>query len=169
MPGSCDQLFYSCETYKRRRAMFGWPKTVQSQASRGVPHVLVATLLVVGLAMFMMLTAGAAQACPPGKEANGSVTIAHKAKRAVAMMSATAAPALAKDSSQGGGQCCGGGSHSHGVGCASGCCSAYSAAIDVASSGLVLLDGSIGHVLPRQDGLASTRSPPDFRPPRTFA
>ena len=149
--------------------MFGRSRTVHLPASRAVPHVLVATLLIAGLAMFLMLTAGAAQACPPGKEASDSVSIVHKAKRAVAMMSATSAPALAKDISQGGGQCCGGGSHSHGVGCASGCCSAFSAAIGVASSGVVLLDGSICHVLPRQDGVASTRPPPDFRPPRTFA
>ena len=146
--------------------MFWRPQTVQSQASRAV---LVTTLLVAGFAMFMMLTAGAARACPPGKEASGSVSIVHEAKRAVAMMSATSAPALAKDISQGGGQCCGGGSHSHGVGCASGCCSACSAAIDIASSGIVLLNGSIGHVLPRQDGVVPTRPPPDFRPPRTFA
>ena len=148
--------------------MFWRTKPIQSQASRAVSHVLVATLLVAGLAMFMMLTAGAAQACPQGKEASGSISIVHKAKRAVAMISATSVPALAKDISQGGGQCCGGGSHSHGVGCASGCCSAYSAA-DVASSGVVLLDGSICHVLPRQDGVTSTKLPPDFRPPRTFA
>ena len=149
--------------------MFRRPKATQSQATRAVPHVLVAALLVAGLAMFMMLTAGAAQACPPGKEASGSVSIEHKAKRAVAMVSAMSAPALAKDVSQGGGQCCGGGSHSHGVSCASGCCSACSAVIDVASSGVVLLDGSICHVLPRQDGLAPPRLPPDFRPPRTFS
>ena len=149
--------------------MFWRTKPIQSQASRAVPHVLVATLLVAGLAMFMMLPGGAAQACPQGKEASDSVSIVHKAKRAVAMMSATSAPALAKDISQGGGQCCGGGSHSHGVGCASGCCSAFSAAIDVASSGVVLLDGSICHVFPRQDGLAPPRLPPDFRPPRTFS
>ena len=123
--------------------MFWWPKLMQSQASRAVPHVLVATLLVTGLAMFMMLTAGAAQACPPGKDASGSVSIEHKAKRAVAMMPATYAPALAKDISQAGGRCGGGGSHSYGVGCASGCCSACSAAIDVSNSRVVLLDGSI--------------------------
>ena len=149
--------------------MFWRPKAVQSQASRAAPHVLVATLLVAGLAMFMMLTAGEAQACPPGKEANGSVSIVHTAKRAVATMSATSAPGLANVISQGGGQCCGGGPHSHGVGCASGCCSACSAAIDVASSGLVLPDGAICHCLPRQSGVVSTKPRPDFRPPRTSA
>ena len=146
--------------------MFWRPKAVQSQAA--VSHGLVATLLVAGIAMFMMLTAGTAQACPPGKEASGSVSIVHTAKRAVEVISATSAPALAKDISHGSAQCCGGGSHSHGIGCASGCCSAFSAAIDVASSGLVLLDGSICP-LPRQDGLAPPRLPPDFRPPRTFS
>lgn len=147
--------------------MFWRPKAVQSQASRAVPHVLVATLLVAGLAMFMMLTAGVAQACPPDKEAIGSVSITHEAKRAVAMVSATSAPASAKAISQGGGLCCGGGSHSHGVDCASGCCAACSAPIDIASSGVDLPDGSICHVLPRQDGVALTKLPPDFRPPRT--
>ena len=149
--------------------MFWRPKPTQSQASRGGPHVLVTALIVAGLAMFMMLTAGVAQACPPDKEASGSVSIEHKAKRAGALISATSALVLAKDISQGSGQCCGGGSHTHGVGCASGCCSAYSAAIDVAGSGVILLDGSICHVLPRQDGVAATRPPPDFRPPRTFS
>lgn len=154
------------------------PITVQLQASRAVRHVLVAILLFAGLAMFMMLTAGAAQACPPGKEVSGSVsithkvkwagTIAHEAKLIVTTASASSAPVLAKTICQGGGLCCGGNSHSHGVGCASACCSAFSAAIDIASSGFFLLDGSIGHVLSRQDGLASTRPSPDFRPPRTF-
>ena len=166
MPGSNDQPFYSCEKYMRRRTMFWRPKAVQSQAA--VSHGLVATLLVAGIAMFMMLTAGTAQACPPGKEASGPVSIVHTARRAEAVVSATSAQELAKDISQGGGQCCGGGSHSHGIGCASGCCSAVSVAIDILNSGLILLDGSICP-LPRQDGLASTRPPPDFRPPRTFS
>jgi len=149
--------------------MFWQAKRVESQASRAVSHVLVATLLVAGLAMLMMLTAGAAQASRSGKEASGSVTIVHKAQRATAMMSATSAPALAKDLSQAGERCCGEGSHSQGAGCASGFCPAFSAAIDVASSGLVLLDGSTCHVLLRQDALASTRPSPDFRPPRFSA
>ena len=149
--------------------MFWRSKPMQSQASRAMSHVLVATLFVAGLAMLMTLTAGEAQACPPGKEASGSVSVVHKAKHAVATKSVTSAPTLAKDLSQVGGQCCGGGSHSHGVGCASGCCSACSAAIDAASSGLVLLDGSISHVLPQQSGMISTRPPPDFRPPRIIA
>ena len=166
---SHNQRFYDCEKYMRRRAMFWRPKVMQSQASRAVPHVLVATLLFAGVAMFMMLMAGTAQACPPGQEASGSVSIEYNTNRAVAMMSATSAPALAKDISQGGGQCCAGGSHSHGVGCASGCSSACSAAVDVASSGVVLLDGSICHGLPRKSGVTSISPPPDFRPPRTFS
>jgi hypothetical protein len=149
--------------------MFWRPKRVHSQGSRAVAHVLVAAVLVASFAMFMVLTAGSAQACPPGKETSGSVSMAHNAKRTVATMSATSALTLTNDVSQGGGRCCGGGAHSHGVCCASGCCSALSLAIDVASSGLVLLDGSIRHVVPRQDGLAATRPPPEFRPPRTFA
>jgi hypothetical protein len=146
--------------------MFWRPKAVNWEASRAVPHVLVATLLVAGFAMFMMLTAGVAQACPPGKVASGSVSIVHKAKHAIAMMSVISAPALAKDMS---GRCCGGGSHSHGIGCANGCCSACLAAIDIASSGLLSAEGSICHFLPRQSGVVSSRPPPDFRPPRTFA
>ena len=148
--------------------MFWRPEATQSQASRA-PHALVAALLVAGFAMLMIPTTGAAQACPPGNAASGSVSIVHKAKYAVAMMSARSAPALAKDISQGGGQCCGGGCHSHGIGCASGCCSACSTAIDIASSGIVLPSGSICHFLPRQAGVKSNKFPPDFRPPRTFA
>ena len=146
--------------------MFGRQKTVQSQASRAVPHVLAAALLVAGLAILMMLTAGMAQACPTGKEQTGdSVTIVRQAKRAVATVSVVFTP---KGISQCDGQCCGGGSHSHGDSCAIGCFSAFSAAI-ASSSGLVPLDCSICHVLTRQDRLASSSSPPDFRPPRTFA
>lgn len=76
--------------------MFWRPKLVQSQGSRAVHDVLVATLLVASLAMFMMLTAGATQACPASKEASGSVSVVHKAECASAMMSATSAQALAE-------------------------------------------------------------------------
>jgi hypothetical protein len=153
------------------------PKIVRLQASL---HVLIATLLVGALAIFMMLTAGVAQACPRGKEASTSVSIAHKIKRVggiaheaklIVTTASASSPALvlAKTICPGSGLCCGGDSHSHGLGCASTCCSACSAAIDVASLGFFLLDGRIGHVLPPQDELASTRPPPDFRPPRIFA
>ncbi len=147
--------------------MFWRPRLMQSQA-RATSRVLVAALFVAGIAM-LMLTAGGAQACPPGKEASGSVSVVHKVKHAVATKWVTSAPTLAKDLSQVGGQCCGGGCHSHCVGCASGYCSACSAAIHAAGSGLVLLDSSTIHILAQQSGMILNRPPPDFRPPRTVA
>ena len=149
--------------------MFWRSSAMQSRPSRAMSHVLVATLFVAGLATLMMLTAGGAQACPPGKEASGSVSVVHKAKHAVTTKWVTSAPTLAKDLSQIGGQCCGDGCHSHCNGCVSGSCSACSAAIDAAGSGLVLLDGSIIHITAQQSGVISTRPPPDFRPPRIIA
>jgi hypothetical protein len=144
-------------------------KAVQSEELRAMPHALVAALLVAVLAIFMTLTAGTAHACPPGKDASGSFSTEHKARHPAVTRSVTSTPVLAKDISQGSRRCCGGCSHSHGIGCASGCCSACSAAIDAASSGLALLDGSIGHILPRPDGVTPTRPSPDFRPPRSVA
>ena len=145
--------------------MFGRSWTIHSQASRAVSHVLAAMVLVIGLTT---LSTGMAQACPPGKEST-SVNIAHKAKRVVAVMSVASMPSLTKDISLGGGQCCGGGAPSHGGGCANGCCSACSAAIDVTSSGAELPEGSIRHALPPQRGVFSMKPPPNLRPPRTFA
>ncbi len=149
--------------------MFWRSSQMHSQRSRATSRVLVAALFVAGVAMLMTLTAGGAQACPPGKAASGSVSVVHKVKYAVATKWVTSAPTLAKDLSQVGGQCCGGGCHSHSVGCASGCCSACSAAIHAADSGLVLLDGSAIHILARQSEMILNRPPPDFRPPRTAA
>jgi hypothetical protein len=143
--------------------MFGRYGTVHSPMTR--VHALAGILLAIGLAMLAILSSGTAQACPPGKE-NGSVSITHKAKRIVVVTSVASTPSLAKDFSLGGGQCCGGGLHSHGAG---GCCSGCSAAIDVVSSGIALPDGSILHHLSSQDGGLPTVPPPDFRPPRTFA
>lgn len=148
--------------------MFGRPKRVQSQASRAVSHVLVATLLVAGIAMLMMLTAGTAKACSADKEASNSASIAFQAEAAVTVGLATSYPALTKGIAQGGRHCCAGGSQSHGGDCASGCCPTCSTAT-VLSSGVVLLGDSTGHFLPQAGGIVSTRPPPEFRPPRKFA
>lgn len=159
--------------------MFGQPNTVQWRASRIVPRVFVAVVLVAGLAMFMMLTARAAQACPPGKEASVSVRLADKAERVgtiedeaalaetVALVSS--APVLAEAAYQGGRPCCSDNSYSHKGCCASACCSAFSLAIDVAGSGIIPLDGSVCHVLDAQEMAVPTGPPPDFRPPRSFS
>lgn len=146
--------------------MFGRSWTVHSPTSRTVSHVLAAMVLAIGLTM---LSAGTAQACPPGKNESALANIAHQAKRAVAVMSVASTPSLIKAFSLGGGQCCGGGSHSHSVGCANGCCSACSAAIDVMSSSVDLPDGSIRHGLFPPSRVVSTKPPPDHRPPRTMA
>jgi hypothetical protein len=87
----------------------------------------------------------------------------------LAMVSGSSAPVLAKDMSRNGRNCCGADSHSRGVNCASGCSAACSTAIDIASSGVDLPSRSICHVLPRQDGVVSTKLSPEFRPPRIFA
>jgi hypothetical protein len=150
-------------------AMFGRSKAALSQKFRAIQHALGAAVLAAGVTMFLTLTAGMAQACPPGKDAGGPVRVVHQPKRAVAVMSTPFIPALAKDISLAAGQCCGGGAHSHGVGCASGCCFACSAATDVTHSGLVLPDGSIRHGVPDESGAVSMKPPPDFRPPRLFA
>jgi hypothetical protein len=149
--------------------MFSRPKAAVSQRVRAVQHVLGAAVIAAGVTMFLMLTAGIAQACPPGKDAGGSVRVVHKPKLPVAVMSAAFTPALAKDISLARGRCCGSGAHSLGVCCASGCCFACSAATDAVNSGLVLPDGSIRHGVPDEDGAVSVKPPPDFRPPRFFA
>lgn len=170
MPEPSNQRIYAVEKYMRRCAVLSWLKPTQSQASRAMSHALVAALFVAGLAMSMMLMAGSAEACPKGKEASGSVSVVqHKVIHSIATKWVTSAPMLAKNLSQTGGQCCGGGCHSHCKGCASGCCSAFSTAIDAAASSLVLLDGSIIHILAQQSEIISTRPPPDFRPPRIIA
>lgn len=148
--------------------MVGRPEAAVSKKVRAVQRMLGAAILAAGVTIFLMLTAGMAQACPPGKDASGSVRVLHKAKRAAAVMLAAPAPAVAKDTCLDVGGCCGGGPHSHGVGCASGCCFACSAAADVPSSGLILPDGSIRQAVPDQDGAVSMKPSPDFRPPRFF-
>ena len=141
---------------------------MQSQPPLAVFHVLGATLLVAGIAMFMMLTAVTAKACSIDKEASNSASIAYQAEAAVTMVSAASYLALTTDIAQDGRHCSGGGSLSHGGDCASGCCSTCSSAT-VLSSGVVLFGESPGHFLSQTRGIVSTRPPPEFRPPRNFA
>ena len=61
MPGSQDQRLCHCENYMRRCVRFRRPKATQSQTLRAIPHVLVTTLLVAGLAVLMTLTAGGSE------------------------------------------------------------------------------------------------------------
>ena len=148
--------------------MFWRPKRMKSQPPRAVFHVLGATLLVTGIAVFMMLTAATAKACSIDQEASNSASIAYQAEAAATIVSATSNLVLTKDIAQDGKHCCVGGSQSHGGDCASGCCSTCSSAT-VLSSGVVLFGELPGHILSQTRGVISTRPPPEFRPPRNFS
>ena len=143
-------------------------EATHSWVTRALSRVLIAVVLIAGLATSMMLMTEAAQACATdSKKYSNSVGIVQKSERALAAVSAASAPTVVLDVSQDHWQCCGG-IHSQGADCVSACCFAYSAAMNGAIVGLVFA-ASIRHSLPRQDGLNATRPPPDFRPPRTFA
>ena len=148
--------------------MFWQVEATQSWVTPAMSRVLIAAVLVAGLAMSTVLTTEAAQACPTDSKSSNSVSVVQKSERALAVVSATSAPAVAIDVSQGRRRCCGG-IHSQGADCVSACCFAFSAAMNGANAGLSFAAASICHGLPRQDGLVATRPPPDFRPPRIFA
>jgi hypothetical protein len=147
-------------------------KAGQLQAVRATHRGFPAVFLAAAFAMFLVMTGGAAQACPKDKQTAHPATDAHKIERvmvAVAVVvSAGPAPLVAEGILQYGGPCCGGGCHSHGVGCASGCCSSGSTAIDVVSSGIDLPDSSIRYSSRDPGKINSTKPLPNFRPPRTF-
>lgn len=148
--------------------MFGRRKAL-SQEFRAIRRGLAAVVLAAGVGMFLMLTTGMAEACPPGKDASASVKVLHQAKRAVAMTAAVM-PASAQAIPATSGQCCAGAPHSHhAVGCASPCCFACSAATEALDCSLALPDGSTRHRLSDDGRAVSTKPPPDFRPPRLFA
>jgi hypothetical protein len=147
--------------------MFWRVEATQSWVTRALPRVLIAAVLVVGLAMSTVLTTEAAQACATDSKLSNSVSIVQKSERALAVVSAASAPTVVLYVSQDHRRCCDG-IHPQGADCASACCFAVSAVTNGAIVGLVFA-ASIRHSLPRQGGLNATRLPPDFRPPRTFA
>ena len=148
--------------------MFWQAEAKQSWVARAMSHVLIAAVLVAGIAMSTVLTTEAAQACPTDSKSSNSVSIVQKSDRTLAVVSAASAPTVTIDVSQDHRRCCGG-IHSQGADCVSACSFAFSAAMNGGISGLTFAAASIRHRLFRQDGLVATRPPPDFRPPRTFA
>ena len=148
--------------------MFWQAEATQSWVTRALSRVLVAVVLVAGLAMSTVLMTEAAQACATDSKSSNSVSIVQKSEQALAAVSAASSRTVVLDISQDQGRCCGG-IHSQGSDCVSACCFAFSAAMNGANAGLDFSAASIRHGLPRQDGLNATRPPPDFRPPRTFA
>ena len=147
--------------------MFWRAKATQSWVTRVLSRVLIAVVLVAGLATSIVLMTEAAQACAIDSKSSNAVSIVQKSERALAVVSAASAPTAFIDVSQDHRRCCGG-IHSQGADCVSACCFAFSTTMNGAIVGLVFA-ASIRHSLPRQDGLNATRPPPDFRPPRTFA
>jgi len=147
-------------------------RAAQSQARCATHRGFAAMFLAVAFALFIVFTGGAAQACPKDKPAAHAAPYAHKIERvmvaAAVVVSAAPAPIVAKGIFQYGGPCCGGGCHSHGVGCASGYCSSGSTAIDVVSAGLDLPDSSIRYCSRDPGRIVSTKPPSNFRPPRIF-
>ena len=153
-------------------------KTIYSPSSGPVSRMLVATLLAIGIAMYMVLSAGMAEACPQSKDTNNAISAVHKQNVAhapklmnkhkrsdVVMSAASSTQAVVKDIFHRS-RCCGSGCHSQGIGCASGCCFASPGAIDAANFGIFLFGVSASYYLPRQDRLFATKPLPDFRPPR---
>lgn len=148
--------------------MFWQAEATQPWVTRALSRVLIAVVLVAGLAMPAVLMTEAAQACATDSKFSNSVSVVQKSERALAAVSAAPVPTVVLNVSQDHRRCCGG-IHSHGADCVSACSFAFSAAMNGAISGLVFAAASIRHSFPRQDGLKATRPPPDFRPPRTFA
>lgn len=148
--------------------MFWRAKATQWWVTRALSRVLIAVVLVAGLAMSTVLMTEAAQACATDSKSSNSVSIVQKSEQPLAVVSVSSAPTVAIDVSQDHRRCCGG-IHSQGADCVSACSFAFSAAMNGAIADFVFVAASIRHSLPRQDGLNATRPPPNFRPPRTFA
>ena len=125
------------------------------------------------LAALLTLTTGGAEACSKHVTSGNSAhwaSIAHNARHlAQVTPPATVLKAPTTVPGTSGAPCCGGGCHCCGPGCVNGCCVGGLAAIDVAGSNLVSMEGAEAYGLPTQGSPASLKPPPDFRPPPFFA
>lgn len=129
------------------------------------------------LALFVLISGQVAQACPPGMEhgMHGApnthttlVNLPHKPRPAASIASTVAPFGFITSGSDGAAHGGGGDSHSCPCGCQTGCCSASSAAIDVAIYSLNIPDHSDLRLCARPTNLASHEPTPQFRPPRIF-
>jgi len=147
-------------------------KAVQPEPARAAHRALATTVLIAALALVITLMASAAQACPRDQQTAYPATNGHKIERVVvvaAVVVSVPTPIVAQGIFQYGGQCCGGGCHSHGVACASGCCSSGSTAIDAVSSGLVMPDSLIRYSSRGPGRIVSTNPSPNLRPPEILS
>jgi hypothetical protein len=118
----------------------------------------------------LILSAGPAQACPPGMNAETSVAVVHAAKGVVLFASAVQPIQI---NSHGGsvspGDHCSGASHSSAHGCQIGCWFACSAVMDTSTSILQCLNMSTDYSLAAQRGILSKEISSLFRPPKSLA
>ena len=116
----------------------------------------------------LILSAGPAQACPPGMNAETSAAVAHAAQGVV-----SSAVQPVQINSHGGsvspGDHCSGASHSSAHGCQIGCCFACSAVVDTSTSVLQCPNVSAEYGLATERSILSKRISLLFRPPKSLA
>ena len=142
---------------------------MQSHGLAAAAHRLGAALLSAVFFVALILSAGQAQACPPGMKADTSAAVAYAAKRIV--LSASAAQPVQIKSHAGSispGDHCLGASHSSASGCQIGCCFACSAVIDTSTSILQCPKVSADYSLATQCGILAKKISLIFRPPKSL-
>jgi hypothetical protein len=118
----------------------------------------------------LILSAGLAQACPPGMNTDTSAAVAHAAKGVVSFASAVQPVDINSHSgSVSPGDHCSGASHSSAPSCQIGCCFACSAVMDTSTSALQCPNVSTDYSLATKRGILSKRISSLFRPPKSLA
>ena len=146
------------------------PSELQSYGLAAAAQRLGATLLTAVFFAALILSAGQAQACPPGMKADTSVAVAYAAKRIVLCASAVQPVQIKSHAgSISPGDHCLGTSHSSAPGCQIGCCFACWAAIDTATLILQCPSVSTDYSLATQHNIPSKKISALFRPPKSSA
>jgi hypothetical protein len=143
---------------------------LQSQELKTACRLLGATLAAVVLVFTVLVSAGEAQACPPGMKSETSVSLAHQVKLTMVVTSQVASTASHANPRRlvTVGHHCAGNCQSGASCCQTGFCSACPAGV-VSISDLQPPKTSTDYGFSVQGGILSIKPPPDFRPPKTFA
>ena len=151
--------------------MWWQAKRIQLSAPRAAEAIAKVAFIAIFLVFVFM--GSAAEACPESEQAIPPLAVGDQIERivpvAAAIVSAVPAQKVTTLNRQYDRPCCGSGCHSHGIACAAGCCFANFVSISPTSSDLFLPAKSIALLPFDQAEAVSARSPPDFRPPRSFS
>jgi hypothetical protein len=142
---------------------------MQSYGLAAAAQRLGAALLTAVFFLALTLSAGQAQACPPGMTADTSAAGVYAANR-IALGASAVQPFQVKShaGSVSPGHHCSGDSHSSAAGCQIGCCFACSAVMDTSISILQCPNVSTNYHLATQRDILSKEISPLFRPPKSL-